>query len=586
MLTIRTGESYFLAPHRLFIGPLDQRARKTVNVLVFKVTRSLALVLSLAAVAVSVVATAPRAQTDYSLRVRGLGVSFAGLVDDPFTDAFLNPARVGDLLGRHVYAARFPDRSVGFYYPDNDGSGSRGYLFPPEDEPGSMEYGWPRVYTPYTIGFVTPVTGSATLSLALEAAVNGYDNVTRRDEFNTYSYGGGDQTRTVSRPYGSQRNLYHVVADVALGTGTSESTGTRLGARIRFAWERWKRGEVRGETRFYSILPALEEIEMDYSYNAEQGEFETAGGELSVGLFRGSGFVAQAVLGAGGKRETLLNTEYDIGINDEDYDGNGRNNGGSQFPRFSRTKWDYDASRTYDGVSAFGRLGLRWGARVRSFHEVSWERNTGDGAVSYGREFYFSDTDVITRQNTTAFPVDGEADGFVTNHSFGFSGRFGDDVLVAVGARVQYVYERFEEIGTGTGTYNSTEDSVVIDFAAPYRQEATYEKEYWLVSLPAAIEWEFHRSMAWRFGMELRATRLDENGVLVKNVELPAGETFDEVLPFQELDSRVDYATATLLSMGFSFDFHDRVVLDILTAVSASSLNAASVSTAFLKFNF
>jgi len=290
--------------------------------------------------------TTPYAQTDYSLRIRGLGVGFAGLVDDPFTDAFLNPARVGDLGRRHVYAARFPDRSLRFYYPDNNDSGSRGYLLSPEDEPGSMGYGWPGSYAPYTIGFVTPAGGSATLSLALEAAVKGYDDVTRSDEFRIDTYSGDERTRTYSRPRGYQQDLYHVVADVALGTGTPGSQGNRLGARLRFAWERWERGNTSGETSFYSVLPALEEVEMSYGYAGEQGEFETVGGELSFGLFRGSGFVAQAVLGAGGKREKLVNVEYTREVYDEDYDGNGRDNDGGQFPRFSRVTRDYDANRT------------------------------------------------------------------------------------------------------------------------------------------------------------------------------------------------------------------------------------------------
>lgn len=554
------------------------------NLKFFKATWSLWVVLLLVAAAVGVSTTASHAQTDYSLRIRGLGVSFAGLLDDPFTDAFLNPARVGDLGKRHVYAARFPDRSLRFHYPDNDPYG--GDLLSPEDEPGSMNYGWPRAYTPYTIGVVTPVSGSATLSLALEAAVEGYDNVSRRDEFTIDNYSGGERVSTYSRPQGSQQSLYYAVADAALGTGNSESPGTRLGVRLRFTWERWKRGDVRGDTRFYSVLPELEEVELHYTYFAEQGEFETAGGELSVGLFRGTGFVAQAVLGAGGKRETLVNSEHTHNVDDDDYDRNGRDNDGGQFPRFRQSSSDYDANRAYDGLSAFGRLGLRWGVRFRSFHRASWERDTGDGAANYARDYYFSDTEINASQNTTAYSVDGEADRFVTDHSFGFSDRFGDDVLFAMGARVAYVYERFEEAGTGESTYDYSDGTETVEFGAPYRQDATYEREYWQLSLPAALEWEFHRSMAWRFGLDFRAKRVEASGELEQDVELPVGETLDEVLPFQDLEGRLAYATDVYLSMGFSFDFRDRVALDILTAVTTTSFNAANVSSAFLKLSF
>jgi hypothetical protein len=558
------------------------------NIMSLKAIRSLRLVLLLAVAALAVSATASYAQTDYSLRIRALGASFAGVVDDPFTDAFLNPARVGDLGGRQVYAARFPDRSLGFYYPDNAGISSISYLLSPEGAPGSRGFASPGTYTPYTIGFVTPVTGSATLSLALEMTANGYDDVSRNDEFRIDSYTNGDErVRTYSQPRGSEQSLYHVVADAALGTGKPDSPGSRLGVRFRFTWDQWERGSSYVYATYYSILPALEEVEMDYDYTGRQGEFETTGGELSVGLFRGGGFVAQAVLGAGGKRETLVSTELARRIYDDDYDGNGRENDGTQFPDYRLEEGNYQADRTYDGVSAFGRLGLRWGARVRSFHRVSWERNTGDGPVSYIREYYYRQLEINTAQNTIVYSVDGDADRFVTDHSVAFSDRFGDDVLVALGVRAAIVYERFDETGTGTIAYNASQGGTEIaDFGAPYRQDATYERDYWLLILPAALEWSFHPSMALRFGMDFRATRVKVSGDLAQNVDLSADETFEEFLPFQEIDTRIDYATGTYLNMGFSFNFHDRLVLDLLSAVSARSFNLADVSTASLRFNF
>ena len=118
------------------------------------------------------------AQTSYSLRIYSLGESFAGLIDDPQSDAFLNPARVGDLRDRQLYMAKLPAGSTTFYYPDNYGSMSYAYSsLPPEAPPGEIDYKWPETYTPYTLGFVTPVTETVKLSLSLEAAAKGDDDL-------------------------------------------------------------------------------------------------------------------------------------------------------------------------------------------------------------------------------------------------------------------------------------------------------------------------------------------------------------------------------------------------------------------------
>jgi hypothetical protein len=537
--------------------------------------------------AVFVAPSIAEAQTDYSLRIRSLGSSFAGLVDDPFTDAYLNPARVGDLGSRHLYFARFPSRTFSFYYPDVDEwRYRRNYLLPQEVVPGDLNYRWMRSYTPYTIGFVSPVSGATTISIAVEAAVSGYDDGRRSDDFRIYNYSGNDRVTGETSARGDERNVYHFVADVGLGTGNASSEGTRWGTRLRAAYTRTKQGEMQVTNYYHTGFPNTDEVEYEYGYSQNQGEFERTDAQLSAGLFRNDGFVSQAVIGAGAGRDRLVSVAYARTVYDEDFDGNGRDGDGYTAPYYTRTDRDYDADRTYDQYEVFARLGFRWGDRVRSFHTVSWQESDGDGAGDYLRDFYYSDSGISKQINTVSLVTDGSNRSFQTDNSVGFSEQLLDNLLFAFGLRARIEYTEFQEDGAGTGTFQSTEGTAVIDLEAPYDQFAGYEREYWLLSLPAGLEWSFHRNVAWRFGVDFRATRLDVVSELSRDIELPAGEDLDDLLPFEDKDQRIEYATSTYLSMGFTFGFRDRLSLEILTAVSASGFNAAHVGHALLGFHF
>jgi hypothetical protein len=529
----------------------------------------------------------PFAQTSESMRIRSMGDSFAGIVDDPHTDAYLNPARVGDLRNRQIYMARLPNESLIFYYPDNGGvASSVSYILPPETVPGISGYGWYRSFTPYTVGLITPVSGSAKLSVAVDVAADGYDDLTNSDELRVVTYTGADESYIDRYTYGNEHSLYHVVADAAIGTGGPESTSPRFGIRLRVEYNQTQHGRARVDQQLNTGYPASTEITYDYSYDRDRGEYEDTRAELSLGLFRNTGFVAQAVLGGGGERETLANNDFIRSIRDEDYDGNGRDFWGGLTPYYRVEDHEYDAFRSYDGFVLFGRLGLRWSDRVRSFHHVSWRESNGNGDVKTLQDRYYSEVQIEEQYSLVSYRLDGNNTRFSTDHSFGFINNIRDNLQIVLGVQVLIQYEEFEEDGDGKGSLSVTDGTTANGIETPYSQRATYKREYLLLNFPIGLEWSFHRHMAWRFGSQVRATRLDTSGEIKREFDQFEDPDFDENLLYLDINQRITYETSLYFSMGFEFTFWDRLSIDLLSAATTGSFNAANITTAQVKYHF
>jgi hypothetical protein len=92
--------------------------------------------------------------------------------------------------------------------------------------------------------------------------------------------------------------------------------------------------------------------------------------------------------------------------------------------------------------------------------------------------------------------------------------------------------------------------------------------------------------MAWRFGSQVRATRLETSGEIKKALDNFEEPDLDETLSFVDLNQRITYGTALYFSMGFGFTFWDRLSIDLLTAATTDSFNAANVATAQVKYYF
>lgn len=531
---------------------------------------------------------APFAQTSNSLRIRSIGDSFAGIIEDPHTDAYLNPACVGDLRDRQIYVARLPNTSLKFDYPDNAGVSSYwSAVLPPEMVPGDGRYEWPQSFTAYTLGFVTPLTGSTKLSLSLDAAADGYDDLSSSDQFQVYtSSHGGSDFRATSSTYGREQNLYHFVADAAVGTGDPASEGTRAGVRVRVGYDQMQFGRVRVDDRVEARYPDINELINYYDYDRDRGDYERTSAQLSFGLYRNSGVFAQAVLGGVGQRETLTSESFMRTIDDDDYDDNGLGIYGDMTPYYSTYDRTYDAVRSYDCVILFGRMGLRWGDRIRSFHRLSWGHSNGDGNGFTKQDQYISEFEIFEQLTTLSYELDGNTKRFTTDHSIGYVNPIGDDLQIAFGVQARVEYQDFEEQGSGAGLLSISDGSSSESYDSPYSQIAARTREYWVLALPVGVDWNFYRGVAWRMGAQARTTRVEDCGEIRRKIDFIEIAAPGENPSFRNIAQEITYETSLYISMGFGFAYRNKLTIDILTATTTSSFNAATVATVQVKYYF
>jgi hypothetical protein len=157
------------------------------------------------------------AQTDYSIRIRSLDVTFAGLLDDFLTDVYLNPARLSELDSSMVYAAKLPYTRLRGTFP----TVSRYSLSWVEDEYidniGSLE--------PVALSFLGVAGGKTAFSIAAEFGVD-----TRefwKDDLVTYPY--ADRALMTSDRNVGYDDFQRYELRLAVAPVT---TGAALGARV------------------------------------------------------------------------------------------------------------------------------------------------------------------------------------------------------------------------------------------------------------------------------------------------------------------------------------------------------------------
>ena len=222
------------------------------------------------------------AQTDYSPRIRSMGTGLAGIVDDPFTDAFLNPARIGDMPGRGAWFGRLPAHSILFLYPGYRDHYFYGIsLFPPEGYPAGFDRDLYDSYSPYTIGLVTPVSRDLKLSLAGEIAVDGTNSLEEEADIGFRYPPSAENFSGEQDTYGFDRGLYHGVFDAALGSGSPESDGMRWGVRGAVLYDRSRYQSVRTSSTVRAEIGS-EDLTLRYTYDSRQIEFERMSASLSL----------------------------------------------------------------------------------------------------------------------------------------------------------------------------------------------------------------------------------------------------------------------------------------------------------------
>jgi len=535
------------------------------------------------AFAVSAIGPEAIAQTGYSLRIRTLGTPFAGIIDDPFTDAYLNPARVGDLGGRQVYVGQLPNPGVSVIFPNKSGRYSSDGVFPPE-EPPALPPNYVSGAEPYTAGLVAPLGAKLTSSFALEASADGADRLD--DDGEVYvEVGPRLEMRSVRDVSGTEGSHYHALIDGAVGTGTPETNGGRYGVRATVVYNEHTNGNARDWMEINT--PGADASDQIYreDYYRDRARYEDLSLSVGVGRFSRESFVREIVCGGSAEWQQLGLERMDIWIYDYDYDNDGQDPWGNYDPDYDYERAEFDSNRDYSGGSVFARLGLEWRQGLRSYHEVSWRRLSGDGDGVFTR--YDVEVDGATQVSSMEcrYGQGGDITAVRLSNGVGYSDELRAGLMWAVAAQARFYHDNYEETGAGSavGAFHAGSDSVEID--APYRQELGYERELWVVQLPVAVEWEIHRFVTWRFGVVLNAQRREVEAAVEKSADLPAPYGA-ELASLCDRTQSLDYETDVLFSNGITANLWDRVHIDLYSGSSSWGGDLLSYVNALVTYRF
>ena len=525
------------------------------------------------------------AQTDYSPRIRSMGTGLAGIVDDPFTDAFLNPARVGDMPGRGAWFGRLPSHFIRFLYPGIRNDHFWGALvFPAEGPPSEVDWELYVSFEPYSLGLFVPVSRDLKLSVAGEISVYGRNDLDETANLGFRYPPSIADLRGEQSARGYDSGQYHGLVDVALGSGSPDSDGLRWGVRAAAGYDRSRNQSVR-TTSAVNAEPGSEDLTLYYTYRRDHGDFERSTVELSAGVFRNTGVFAQAVVGVSAGREVLERATYDMREDDEDYDGDGNGPGDDNSPMYQLHQDGYESNREYDTGRIFGRLGLRWGRRVSSWHRLTVFSASGDGTGEYlYRDVMVEVTSELLAQDLS-FRLEGESSGYRFANSVGFVDQVLDNVLFVCAVEAVIQHDEFEEDGSGSGTIQSAMNGSSARFEGPYTQKAKLDRNIWNLSIPVAFEWDINEYAAWRFGVDFRASRIDSNADITQDTDTMG---FPDLgfLPVTNSADDLRFQTATYFSSGLTLSFRDRVKLELLTGPTSGSISVVYFSSAILEFRF
>ena len=505
------------------------------------------------------------AQTDTSLRIRSLGSSFEGLLDDYLTDVYLNPARTAELSGPMVYVVRLVPRTIASPFPVARLNYSGSYW----TENQYHRYG----ISPIGLSYFGTLGESLAWSLGTEIDVNSSEDF--RDWYDISAW--NDEANLRQWSEGSTSTIQHYVVDLSVA-----SRSNPLGGRITAAYDSDDFGNVYVSETISVLTSDLENLRSDYRSRYSQGKMERLVVSASLGLFMPGRWARDLVIGGGFIEEKLSVDQRETDINDYDADGNG--DWYDNRVRYSRDMDTYVSRRDYTGYNAFARAHLEWSDRIRSVHAGGWSRSTGDGHASLGAETrrFDSMTD-FSSDTQMEYGYGGSVDRFSLESSVGYSEVFFGDVLFAFAFHGVYRRTTFDEPADGTVWGENSEAGA--SYSSPYFQKHDNTDDYLSLSVPVGVEWQLHKYVALRLGATFFAQRSKTERNLTGDVdELSNGELL--LIPgawntqYLNVDSDVDVR----FTNGLEININERFILDFLSY--ASSINLAQYGHVSARFLF
>ena len=507
------------------------------------------------------------AQTDYSLRIRSLDVTFAGLLDDFLTDVYLNPARVSEVERPIVYAVKMPGRRVECVYPMMEKRGSSVWV---ESGYDNLTFG----INPVGVSVFGSVKGRIGVALGSEIGLSASEHWTE----NPYVWDQGTSVHIEERGYGGRSDLQHYVVDLAVAPLKDHGT---MGIRFKGAYDRIDDVNLRVERDFgWRLADPGNPFE---SYKSDHGDrcYEKLALSMSAGFFRGDALLRDAVIGASYIDETATERINYLSFLDEDPDGNG-----VPHPDYSYDSY-YGATtvasdRCYTGFGGFLRAHLGWTEHVRSVLSTSWSRSSGDGGSAVRDEY---ENSTSSTEEDLAYDNDGTVDRIQAECSVGYHEMLFDDVLVAFAAHGYFARTTFDEDGGGElSVYRS---AIGVPYTSPYRQRHDDVGDLYRLSIPIGVEWSFHKYAKLRVGAALFAVRTKTARMLTNNAEEIFGSDVDTGgFGFDERYENHDSSVDARFNNGLEININGRFILDLAGSVSTYSMELANFYYLSARFVF
>lgn len=504
------------------------------------------------------------AQTQPSLRIRSLGTAFGGILDDYLTDVYLNPARVAQLDRPMAYAATYPSIRFQTAYPVATIYYYDWYF----SELSYVEYDT----EPVGLGYFGSIGNSLAFSVGVEVGFKSSERFDERSDSDTY----GNEIRLRSDGDGWLMDTQHYLLDLSLApTGGGRSIGARLSA----AYDANESGRIYSEhvTEWDVTFPdrVYRRLYLDYFQN----EYKRVSVNLALGMFSPDGLLRDVVVKGRMSEHTLDAVSRDSRLYTRSF----------SFEEFSYEvdSNSYLSSREYSEYGVGARVQFGWSERVRSTHELAWAHTTGDGGGEYNIDDEQYDATTYLSNFHVAYGYDGNTDTYAFESTIGYFNDLFDDVTFAFALYGAYSRTELDEIADGEATLLFYDNGIGLDttFVSPYQQNHGRELENMRLSLPMAVEWEFHKYAKLRIGVALTASRVEDDRVSDQGaVELTEGfEDLSSTFNFRDMNAQS--GVDALFANGLEININDRFIVDLL-GQWGTSINVANYGYASVRYKF
>ncbi|MFH1754535.1 MAG: hypothetical protein ABIA59_02420 [Candidatus Latescibacterota bacterium] len=501
------------------------------------------------------------AQTDYSLRVLSLSPHLAAIVDDPLTDIYLNPARLGLFDRALASGVWLPRKTIRIPFPMV--SNYRDMKFGPiEDDMRSFDY------APLAFSYIRPHSEGIMFAAGMQitAAGDNYGYASPSYDLDEW----GTQQTLGQRVNGYERGdeTTHLLLDLAAASRSEKSVGLRLTA----SHTSYRYNRVNSWSTITIDLNNMADMSIYEDFAYEFIKYEETDVGFSIGTCRPEERLTDVSVGASLCRRLHSINTLDRTIADEDADRNGQRIGGGS-PDLNVYQDRHDSNRDYLGLRLFARAHWDVWKDIRAVHEMSLQRTGGDGRTEFiSDDLYYSAVFDIDKR-AGGYQYDGSTSDLAISTAVGYNLEIHERFIATFGLKGIFSRWSFDEDGEGDASVlldqsNGTSDSLYTSSA--YTQKHDNDQTRFTLVMPVGCEWQAHDFVTLRVGMEVIAYHIDEDNSLQRSVaaiDLPP--KFKSRSYELGYDGR--YATRAQFNNGIEITIRDKLIIDLLAFASHSS---------------